>query len=68
VTVAIGLLGLLHLIAGSAPASVAEAGRGGDPDGLAIISVALCLYASAAVALRLPGTRAVSIRPAMAAA
>ncbi len=68
VAVAIGLLGLLLLVAGSAPSPVAGTGRAGDPDGLAIISVAVCLYASAAVALRLPDGRAPAFHPVSAAA
>jgi hypothetical protein len=54
VAVAIGLLGLVLLIAGSGPVSTTAAGRGSDPDGLAVISLFVCAYAWAAIAVRLP--------------
>ncbi len=66
--VAIGLLVLVIMILGSAPTSAADAGRAGDPDGLAIISVFLCLYGAAAVALRMPAGRVSYLSPAAAAA
>jgi len=67
IAVAICLIGLLLLIAGSGPISTADAGRAGDPDGLAIISLVLCLYGSAAVALRLPDASTSSFPTAAAA-
>ena len=67
VSVGTGLLGLVLLIAGSGPASTAGGGRVGDPDGLAIISLFVCLYAWAAIAVRLPSeTPALPQAPAAA--
>jgi hypothetical protein len=54
VSVATGLLGLVLLIAGSGPVSVVDAAHGTDPDGFAIVSFFVILYAWAAIAVRLP--------------
>lgn len=51
--VAVGMLGLALLVAGSGPIQPGATG-GSDPDGFAIVSVFVCLYAWAAVALRVP--------------
>ena len=67
VSVASGLLGLVLLIAGSGPVSTGDAGRAADPDGLAIISLFVCLYAWAAVAVRLPADPGGPLQAASAA-
>jgi hypothetical protein len=54
ITVAIGLLGLLLLIAGSGPTPATQVAQASDPDGFAILSVFVCLYAWAAIAVRVP--------------
>jgi hypothetical protein len=54
VAVSIGLLGLVLLIAANGPVASTQVAGASDPDGFAILSVFVCLYAWAAVALRLP--------------
>jgi hypothetical protein len=54
VAVATGLLGLLLLIAGSGPIPPTQVAQASDPDGFAILSVFVCLYAWAAIAVRVP--------------
>lgn len=54
VAVAIGLLGLMLMIAGNGPVPATQAAHASDPDGFAILSFFVCLYAWAAIAVRLP--------------
>jgi hypothetical protein len=68
VAITIGLLGLVLLIAGSGTTPAADPGRAGDADGLAIISLFLCLYTAAAVALRVSGLQTRPFPAAAAAA
>jgi hypothetical protein len=52
--VATGLLGLVLLIAANGPVPSTQVAGASDPEGFAILSLFVCLYAWAAVALRLP--------------
>lgn len=54
VAVTAGLLGLILLIAANGPVPSTQVARASDPEGFAILSAFVCLYAWAAVALRLP--------------
>jgi hypothetical protein len=54
VAVATGLAGLLLLIAANGPVPPTQVAQASDPDGFAIVSVFVCLYAWAAIAVRLP--------------
>lgn len=65
VAVATGLLGLLLLIAANGPVPATQVAGAADPDGFAIVSAFVCLYAWAAIAVRLPEEPR---RPSMAAA
>ena len=54
VAVATGLLALVLLIAGNGPVPATQVATASDPDGFAILSLFVCLYAWAAIAVRLP--------------
>jgi hypothetical protein len=54
VTVATGLVGLVLLIVANGPVPASNVTQASDPEGFAILSVFVCLYAWAAIALRLP--------------
>jgi hypothetical protein len=54
IAVATGLLGLLLLIAANGPVPSTKVAGAADPEGFGILSAVVCLYAWAAVALRLP--------------
>ena len=54
IAVTAGVFGLLLLIAANGPVPSTQVAAASDPDGFAILSGVVCLYAWAAVALRLP--------------
>jgi hypothetical protein len=54
IAVATGLLGLVLLIAANGPVPSTQVAGASDPEGFAILSAFVCLYAWAAVALRIP--------------
>ena len=54
IVVATGLLGLVLMIAANGPVPSTQVAGAADPDGFAILSVFVCLYAWAAIAVRLP--------------
>jgi hypothetical protein len=54
IAVATGLLGLVLLIAANGPVPSTQVAGASDPEGFAILSAFVCLYAWAAVALQIP--------------
>ena len=53
-SVATGLVGLLLLIAANGPVPATQVAHASDPEGFAIVSFFVTMYAWAAVAVRLP--------------